>query len=359
MGKSKYSQFGTHPLINPQFKSDLSKHIATKQVKGGILKGYNLLKKEENILITKPIGPPEKLNEPYDKEELKLVAQLLFDLGYYYEKNPEKEEIEYNLAPEYLGIVGMASDKEQNSLQAAIKKFQRVNGFSLEKCNGYINPDDDTLEKLNSKMVVPLKHYSSSIIKSKEKFYEFQDADHNHLHPILLDFMEDIQWFFNKWMKLFKFGKATGKIKGKINVQLTKIMASNFSNDVLISYASKGYPGDGHKTPTSDHYTGKAIDIVAINGINVSDAKKEFTPPPSLGIPVQFLQMGFTGNEIMEGLLTGPVMALANILNEFKKYEDELSFRWRFTELDTPWHGDKENHQDYIHIAVEPKIKIG
>ena len=191
MGKSKYAQVGSHPLINPAFKADLSKHIATKQVKGGILKGYDLVKKKGNIEISKPIGPPEKLTEPFDKEELKLIAQRLYDLGYYYEKNPEKEEIEYTLAPDYLGIVGMANDKEQNSLQAAIKKFQRVHGFSPEKCDGYINPGDNAIENLNSKMVIQLKSYSRGITKGAEGFYEFVDDDHNHLHPILWDFMED------------------------------------------------------------------------------------------------------------------------------------------------------------------------
>jgi len=60
--------------------------------------------------LSKPIGPPDKLIEPLDNENLKLVAQRLYELGYYYEKNPEKEDIEYTLAPNYLGIVGMASN---------------------------------------------------------------------------------------------------------------------------------------------------------------------------------------------------------------------------------------------------------
>lgn len=355
-------QDGSHPLISTQLKADISKYIATKQIKGGILKGIDLVKKKGKIELSKPIGPPDKLAEPFDNEELKLVAERLYDLGYYYEKNPEKEEIEYSIAPNYLGIIGMASDKEQNSLQAAIKKFQRVHGFSLDECNGCIDTDEKTLKKLNSKMSIPLKSYSSGITKVVERFYEFEDNDHNHLHPILLDFMDDIHWFFNKWMKSFKVAKATGKIKGKYSKEVKQIFNSNLTKNVVISYASKGYPGDGHKDPRSDYYKGKAIDIIAINEVNVRDFRKESAPLPWFNdIPPQFRQIAMANEyfKFFEGLFAGPVKAFATVLNVFKQYESDLPFRWRLAQLDTPWHGNKQNHQEYIHISVESKMSIG
>lgn len=337
-----------------QWRNEIFMRTATKQVKKGIIKGYEIITKKEKIELSKPIGPPEELAEPFDKDELKFVAQRLFDLGYYYEKNPEKEEVEYILAPNYLGITGMASDKEQNSLQAAIKKFQRVHGFSLDKCNGEIDLDDKTLKKLNSKMVIPLRSYSNGLTNGGEKLYSFEDEDHNHLHPILWDFLDDIKWFIPK-LRIWK------RIRLKMDNQVKKRWSDNLANNILISYASKGYPGDGHKNPNSNHYKGKAIDIVAINGVKVSNAKKEpsILPMHEKLTPEQrkFVR-GFEATQIVERLYTRPVMSFATIMDIFIRHEFAFPFKWKIIELDTPWHGDTENHQDYIHIAVRRK-KLG
>ena len=351
-----------HPFTDPKAKAHISKYIAMKQVKKGILKGYDLIKKKEEINISKAIGPPDLLTEPFDNKELKAVAFRLQDLGYYHEKIPDKEEIEYTLAPNYLGIIGMASDNEQNSLQGAIKKFQCVHGFSLNNCDGRIDAGDETLEKLNSKLVVPLISYTKSLTKGIKNFYNFEDDKDNHLHPVLHDFMDDVHWFFSDFVKEIKLAKMKGKVKGKYAKMFTQEINNNLARNVVISHASKGYPGDGHKNPKSEYYKGKAIEITAINNVNVSDAEKEPRLLPFFeGIPAQFREIAITsfkaseGSDFITGLYSGPVMAFAEVLNAFKEKESELPFKWQITQLDTPWHGDRENHQDHISVAVESK----
>ena len=125
-------------LTGPQFIGELSKHIATKQVKRGIGKAVELARPKEDITITNTISPPEEMEQPLNKAELQQIAQRLYDLGYYYEKNPESDEIEFTLAPNYTGLLRKATSKEKDRLQAAIKRFQRVHGFSPDKCDGCI-----------------------------------------------------------------------------------------------------------------------------------------------------------------------------------------------------------------------------
>lgn len=335
-------------LKNPGFISALSRHIATKQVKRGIGKAVELTRLKEDITITNPVGPPEEIEIPLNKEDLQQISQRLFDLGYYYEKNPESDEIEFTLAPTYMGLVGQASSKEQDSLQSAIKRFQRIHGFSPDKCNGCIQPEGKTLKNLNSNLRTSLSSYNTSGASSIFKFES--EKGHNHLHPRLWNFMDDIEWFYQTGKEKWKKGKH-GKGKDKMGSE----MYTNYAREIIISYASRGYPDDGHKNVNSKHYEALALDIISVNGKSVSDAPRELKLPDYIGskLPPQMQSMYLEQMKILMALIMGPVIGFAYLLAEFKEVGGQLPIKWNITELDSPWHGDTENHQDYIHIAIE------
>lgn len=337
-------------FVDPSFTSKLSRHIAAKMVKRGVSKGVEIARLKKDIELTNAIGPPEEIEQPLNKEELTQVAQRLHDLGYYYEKDPESDEIEFTLAPTYMGIVGKASSKEQDSLQATIKRFQRIHGFLPNNCNGCIQPGDKTLKNLNSNLRTSLiSHGMGPIFRFEE------DKGHDHLHPILWDFMDDIEWIYKSGLSVSENIK-----RGRRKTKEESIIASNYAREIIISYASRGYSGDGHKSLNSKHYEARAIDIISVNGKSVSEAPRELELPSVMAskIPPQFQQTMLESAKIMIAFLMEPVISFAHLLEGLKEIGDQLPIKWRITELDSPWHGDKENHQDYIHVAIGRKIHV-
>jgi len=101
---------------------------------------------------------------------------------------------------------------------------------------------------------------------------------------------------------------------------------------------------------------GMALDIVQINGMKVAEAPREITPPASMKIPPQ-VQSYFTESmKNFVAMMVSPVSFLAFTLDEFKESGNQLPVKWRITELDTPWHGQTQTHQEYIHVAVNRKL---
>ncbi|MFX1480390.1 MAG: hypothetical protein ACFFCI_20020 [Promethearchaeota archaeon] len=336
-------------FFDPSFVSELSRHIAAKQVKRGISKGIEIARLKKDIELTNSIGPPEKLEMPLNKEELKIIAKRLYDLGYYYEKDPEKDDIEYTLAPIYMGLIGQASSKEQDSLQAAIKRFQRVHGISPEKCDGCIQPGDKTIKYLNSNLRISLVSHGMGPL------FQFTDEKHDHLHPILKDFMDDLEWMYKTGSSLRQDIK-----RGRRKSKEESIVYSYYPKEIIVSYASRGYPGDGHKDLESKHYKARAIDVISVNGITISEAPRDKTIPSGVDSKlIQFGQMTPGFDTDILPLFQGPVNSFACALHMLKDKGDELPIKWRITELDSPWHGNTENHQDHIHVAIGRKTHIG
>ncbi|MFX1499618.1 MAG: peptidoglycan-binding domain-containing protein [Promethearchaeota archaeon] len=357
-GMGGFGMLGSTSLsnyIDESHLSELSRHIAARQVKRGISKGVEIVRLKNDIELTNPIGSPENLEQPLNKEELRLVAQRLYDLGYYYINVSEDDDIEFTLAPTYMGLIGKASSEERNSLQAAIKRFQRVHGFSPEKCDGFIEPGDKTLEKLNSNLRTSLVSHGTGPI------FMFEDkSEQDHLHPILNDFMEDVEWSFKRGVSFRQDIK-----RGRKKSVEEKIMISNTPREIVISHASFGYPGDGHRNLDSKHYKAQAIDVISVNGVSVSDSPRELALPPSIIAQVspplrQWALAGYPGGTVkVLAFFIGPVVAFAHFIEAFKEIENKIHSKWSITELDSPWHGDKENHQDHIHIGISRKTHIG
>jgi len=213
-------------LDNPKFIGDLSRYTAKQMVKRGLTKAVEIARLKEEIVLTRPVGPPQELEQPPKPDEIRLIAQRLYDLGYYYQDIPETGEIEFTLAPTYVGLVGQATHSEQDSLQAAIKRFQLVHGTLPVKCNGYIYPEDDTLKMINSPQRTAMVSYNTISATGINPIFEFKsvlagkvvkglpgaimDAEkcHNHLHSRLWQFMDVLKWFYNKMGESWRHGRG-------------------------------------------------------------------------------------------------------------------------------------------------------